>query len=103
MFGSDLKSDFLVNMASRDGSISIFIRASYIVILNVHIPYFFFTVKEYILVLIDEIKSRSLSIHLEAKLEDFYKKKQQKPTTKKEEDDHPLITSKDDTPLAAEE
>ena len=61
MFGDDLKSDFLINMAKRDGAVSIFIRVSYIIILNVHIPYFFFTVKEYILVLIDEINNRSLS------------------------------------------
>jgi len=40
-----------------------------------HIPYFFFTVKEYILVLYDEIHDRSLSMKLEVKLAEFFNKK----------------------------
>ena len=40
-----------------------------------HIPFYFFTTKEYVLVLYDEVVNRSLSTHLEAKLADFYKRK----------------------------
>ena len=37
-----------------------------------HIPYYFFLVKEYLLVIYDEIGSRAMSTRLEAKLADFY-------------------------------
>ena len=69
MFGSEIKSDFLQNMATRTGSISLFIRTTYCFILLLHIPYFFFSVKEYALVMYDEFFNRSLSTHLEEKLE----------------------------------
>ena len=73
MFGDKVLSGFLINIGSRDGTISIFIRATYCVVLLFHIPYFFCTIKEYALVVYDEIASRSLSTHLETKLADFYK------------------------------
>lgn len=46
MFGENVKSDFLLNMIDRDGSISIFIRVTYIAILNFHIPYYIFASQE---------------------------------------------------------
>ena len=47
-------------------------------VLLFHIPYFFFAVKEYALVIYDEIANRSLSTHLAAKLAEFYKEKESK-------------------------
>ena len=55
MFGSDLKADFLLNLAEREGNVSIFCRVSYCIVLAFHIPYFFFTSKEFLLVIYDEI------------------------------------------------
>lgn len=46
MFGETLESDFLLNMATREGSASMFIRVTYMLILNFHIPYYFFASKE---------------------------------------------------------
>ena len=43
-------------------------RASYCLVLTFHIPFFFFTIKEFTLVVYDELLSRSLSIKLQAKL-----------------------------------
>ena len=59
------------------------------IILIVHMLYIFFTVKEYTLVLIDEIQSRSLSKHLEAKLEDFYKEKEKQPLSSRKDLNEP--------------
>lgn len=61
MFGDKVKSDFLLNLSERHGSISVFCRASYIFVLMFHIPYYFFAVKEYMLVIYDEIDTRTLS------------------------------------------
>ena len=51
-----------------------------------HIPYLFFSMKECILVMIDEWMNKSLSIHLEQKLTDFYKKKEKKAEGNQEEE-----------------
>ena len=71
MFGDKIESDLLMNLASVEGRLSLFIRLTYSLVLVFHIPYFFFTMKEFVLVLYDEIKSRSLSSHLEQKLANF--------------------------------
>ncbi len=55
MFGSDIKSNSLLNLAEEEGNVSIFCRVSYCVVLAFHIPYFFFTSKEFLLVAYDEI------------------------------------------------
>jgi len=68
MFGANLKPDFLLNMYDRTGPISVLCRASYCFVLTFHIPYFFFTIKEYTLVIYDEITNRSLSETLEIKM-----------------------------------
>ena len=47
------------------GNVSILIRLSYSFLMLLHIPYFFFSIKEYVLVLFDEIMNRSMSQHLE--------------------------------------
>lgn len=73
LFGSDLEPEFLLNMAEREGNVSIFCRFSYCIVLAFHIPYFFFSCKEFLLVVYDEMTNRSLSTKLEAKLADFYK------------------------------
>ena len=65
MFGSDITSDLLVNISGRPGRVSVFIRVAYTFLLLCHLPYYFFSVKEYVLVMIDEISNRSLSNHLE--------------------------------------
>ena len=57
------------------GKVSIFIRLSYSFLMLLHIPYFFFSIKEYVLVLFDEIMNRSMSQHLEQKLSEMLKKK----------------------------
>ena len=72
LFGSSLHSDFLLNLAERTGAISVFCRCSFCFVLMFHIPYYFFLVKEYLLVIYDEIGSRAMSTRLEAKLADFY-------------------------------
>lgn len=68
MFGSDIDSNILLNMGDIEGVASVTSRLIYIFILMCQIPYFFFTVKEYTLVMYDEFMTRSMSQHLEAKL-----------------------------------
>ena len=65
LFGKELKPDLLDNVATRKSGVSIFLRTVYCLILMFHLPYIFFTVKEYTLVMYDEFMSRSLSQHLE--------------------------------------
>lgn len=74
LFGKDIKPDILENLATRKSGVSIFLRALFMVILLFHLPYYFFAVKEYALVIYDEYMNRSLSTHLEIKLAEFIKK-----------------------------
>ena len=55
-----------------------------------HIPYFFFSVKEYFLVVYDEISNRSLSTHLEQRLAGFLKMNEEK-----EEEQESLLKKKE--------
>ena len=71
VFGNALETNFLENMALRDGLLSIFIRLSYVMIVLCYIPYCFFALKEFTLVLIDEVTNKSLSSHLRLKIEEF--------------------------------
>lgn len=64
IFGSSLKTDLLENMATQSGALSIMIRGIYTGILLLHLPYIFFTLKEYTLVMYEELTSRTLSMHL---------------------------------------
>jgi len=68
LFGSTIKSDLLNNLGTRTSGLSIFIRVIYFLVLLFHLPYVFFALKEYVLVMYEEIESKKLSTHLEAKL-----------------------------------
>ena len=68
MFGSELQSDVLLNMATRPGISSIILRLVFAFLLMMHIPYVFFTTKDASLVLIDELQRSTISEHLKAKL-----------------------------------
>ena len=57
LFGNSIKTDLLANIGSKASGLSIFIRNLYALILLFHLPYIFFAVKEFVLVLYDEIKS----------------------------------------------
>lgn len=61
IFGKSLKTDLLENMATQPGALSIMIRGIYTGILLLHLPYIFFTLKEYTLVMYEEVTSRTLS------------------------------------------
>ena len=65
LFGTKIQPDILTNIAKITGKVSIFIRLSYSFLMLLHIPYFFFSIKEYVLVLFDEVMNRSMSQHLE--------------------------------------
>ena len=109
LFGSEISSDLLTNISQRTGTVSIWMRVSYCFLLLLHLPYFFFSVKEYTLVIIDELLNRSLSTHLEQKLTDFYKKRDEEREvgakqsrtareTRKQEPDHPEVVKAPETP-----
>ena len=68
LFGAEVKSDLLLNIGEKAGGLSIFIRIIYCIILVFHLPYIFFALKEYVLVMYEEISSSTLSNHLESKL-----------------------------------
>ena len=62
MFGpNELKPDFLDNMATRDGALSLSIRGIFCLLLIFDVPFLFFATKEQSLVLHDEIVNHSLS------------------------------------------
>lgn len=109
LFGSKISTDLLANISQRIGTVSILMRVVYCFLLLLHLPYFFFSVKEYTLVIIDELLNRSLSTHLEQKLTDFYKKKDAereiggKPNsargeTRKQEPVQPKVVKAPETP-----
>lgn len=78
LFGAETSNDLLVDVSKRPGAVSILIRMAYCILLFGHIPYFFFAVKEYILVAIDEVLYRSLTTNLEQKLSEYYFRKEEK-------------------------
>ena len=80
-------------MSAKSGKVSIFIRLSYSFLMILHIPYFFFSVKEYVLVLFDEVMNRSMSQHLEQKLAEMINKKNDGD----DEDTRPLKEKKEPT------
>ena len=85
IFGAATTPDLLENVATKNGQVSLIIRLAYIVVLLFHIPYVFFAVKEYSLVMYDELQNRCLSIHLEEKLIDFYKSQEEVKKQKRRE------------------
>ena len=67
LFGGELKPDLLDNVATRKNGVSIFLRVIYCIILLFHLPYIFFTLKEYTMVMYDEYKFKHMSEHLKNK------------------------------------
>ena len=61
MFGADLTPNLLDNIGSRSGGLSLFVRTIYCAILFFHLPLYFFTIKEYSLVIYDEYYNKSIS------------------------------------------
>lgn len=55
MFGDEIDVDLLVSLGDLPGVLPIMAISIYSCILMCHIPYFFFTTKEFILVMYDEI------------------------------------------------
>ena len=68
LFGRDLKPDLLDNVATRKSGLSIVLRIIYCLVLLFHLPYIFFTVKEYTLVMYDEYMERGMSKRLDEKI-----------------------------------
>lgn len=71
MFGLEIQSNVLLNMATRPGIASTFMRLIFSVVLVAHIPYVFFPTKEALLVLIDECLNNSVSEKIERKILDL--------------------------------
>merc|ERR1712060_31247 len=106
MFGDQLRPDLLANISTRDGFLSVLIRIVYCVVLLFHLPYIFFTVKEYALVIFDEVQNKSLSEHLEQKLEAFLQRKANTPRSSSNRDDEnrPLLAGENnDEPVQNDE
>lgn len=93
LFGPKISNDLLLNISKRPGTVSVLIRSAYSIVLLFHLPYFFFSIKEYTLVVLDEVLNRSLSTNLELKLADFYKQRQEK---KNEQDEQPSVPAAPD-------
>jgi len=68
LFGKTVKTDLLENIGARSSGLSIFIRIIYCLILLFHLPYIFFALKEYVLVLYEELTVNKLTLNLETKL-----------------------------------
>ena len=101
MFGEEIKSDVLLNFGDRAGVISISIRMIFSVLLLIHIPFIFMPTKEFALVLHDEIARRSISDHLEKKLqlhrerEEEQRRQQQAERDNQDSDQEELIKEED--------
>ena len=95
MFGSKIDADLLVSLTEVPGKVSAFCRVSFVFVLMCHIPYFFFTCKEYALVIYDEIANRSMSQRLEAKLAQYLEKQrwQEDPSPPADEEERENLVS----------
>lgn len=72
IFGSTIKTDLLSNVGAKASGLSIFIRIIYCLILLFHLPYIFFALKEYVLVLYEELSDNTFTKNLEAKLTEHH-------------------------------
>ena len=73
MFGSGVKSSILENVADECDESgcpweSIVLRFLFLIVVACHIPFVFFSGKEGVLIIIDEVTRRSISKALELKL-----------------------------------
>ena len=94
IFGGTLKPDLLDSFATRSGSLSIMVRFIYCAILGFHLPYIFFALKEYALVMYEEIQSQTMSQHIEAKLR--FDRIVEEEEDKEEEEEALIPTTKDE-------
>ena len=68
MFGSTLKTNVLGNVGLMTSGASYIIRVSFSIVLACHIPFIFFSGKESLLIIIDELRNRTMSAALEKTL-----------------------------------
>ena len=83
IFGHNIDSDLLLSFGTLPGGVSIFLRLVFSILLMIHIPFVFMPTREFALVIHDEIMRKSLSSHLEKKLEIASKKAEVKKLAKK--------------------
>jgi len=77
LFSHDIRVDFLLNLRSQPGAVSLICHVSYCLMILMHVPYLFFLAKENFLVIYDEFMNQSLSTKLELKLAEFVKNQQE--------------------------
>lgn len=65
VFGSGLSSSVLNNIDLETTTSSYIIRGTFMVVLACHIPYNFYSGKESMLIMVDEVRRRSMSYALE--------------------------------------
>jgi amino acid permease len=75
LFGDQIQSNVIRNMATRPGLPSFGLRAIFCVLLLMHIPYIFHPLKEAVLVFNLEYNSRAISDRLEEKIREARQKK----------------------------
>ena len=66
LFGSDINESVLDNIAAETTISSYVIRISFLLVLGCHIPYVFFSGKESICIIVDELKRGSMTESLES-------------------------------------
>ncbi len=69
MFGSTVNQNVLNNVVEMKSLASFIIRISFLIVLACHIPYVYFSGKESLLIMIDEVRFNSMSKPLQLKLE----------------------------------
>lgn len=69
LFGSTIDESVLVNVDEETSPSSYVIRFSFLLVLACHIPYIFYSGKESLCIIVDELKRNSTSLALSKKLE----------------------------------
>ena len=64
LFGSQIDESVLVNVDEETTASSYVVRFSFLIVLACHIPYIFYSGKESICIIVDEIKRKSMSTAL---------------------------------------
>jgi len=65
MFGSQLSDSILDNLDEMTSATSYIIRVMFLIVLTCHIPYVFYSGKESLLIIVDEIRFKSMTHALE--------------------------------------